>query len=123
LTRPFFHLYLPAALQSLNRLIHINNLAACALYTTKLHAELAAEVPTIYQDEPPTQQLVVRTQNTDPEGHCVCHSPCFSDLLSYLSTSIGPEAFCPLVACFLCPPTGSPAGPVRHVPALQWGRG
>lgn len=65
---PPFHPCPPAALQSLNRLIHINNLAACALYTTKLHAELAAEVPTIYQDEPPTQQLVVRTQNTDPES-------------------------------------------------------
>jgi hypothetical protein len=38
----------------------VSNLSACAAYTTKLQQELLAEVPSIFQDEPPTQQLVVR---------------------------------------------------------------
>lgn len=42
----------------------LNNLAACARYTEKLRRELVAEVPSIFQDDPPTQQLMVRV--------CVC---------------------------------------------------
>ena len=37
----------------------LNNLAACARYTEKLRRELVAEVPSIFQDDPPTQQLMV----------------------------------------------------------------
>lgn len=52
---------LPPALQqqSLDRLIHVNNLWACSAYTSKLLQELVADVPTLYQDDPPTQQLMV----------------------------------------------------------------
>jgi hypothetical protein len=48
-----------AGRESLDRLITLNNLAACSQYTLKLHDELVADVPSIYQDDPPTQQLMV----------------------------------------------------------------
>ncbi len=48
-----------AVRQALDRLVALNNLAACARYTEKLRRELVAEVPSIFQDDPPTQQLMV----------------------------------------------------------------
>jgi hypothetical protein len=52
--------YPPAeAKLALNRLVMLNNLAACAFYTVKLQQELVAEVPSIFQDDPSTAQLMV----------------------------------------------------------------
>ncbi len=44
---------------ALDRLVMLNNLAACAVYTVKLQQELMAEVPSIFQDDPSTDQLMV----------------------------------------------------------------
>lgn len=53
--------YYPAteAKLALDRLVMLNNLAACAVYTIKLQQELMAEVPSIFQDDPSTDQLMV----------------------------------------------------------------
>lgn len=51
--------YLPTVAQALERLIMLNNLAACSQYTGKLQQELVGEVPSIFQDDPSTQQLMV----------------------------------------------------------------
>jgi hypothetical protein len=61
-THPYTHPYTtPSAVrQALDRLVALNNLAACARYTEKLRRELVADVPSIFQDDPPTQQLMVR---------------------------------------------------------------
>ena len=49
----------PIVRQAMDRLVALNNLAACARYTEKLRRELVGEVPGIFQDDPPTQQLMV----------------------------------------------------------------
>jgi len=49
----------PEAKLALDRLVSLNNLAACAFYTVKLQQELVAEVPSIFQDDPSTWQLMV----------------------------------------------------------------
>ncbi|TFJ85210.1 hypothetical protein NSK_003633 [Nannochloropsis salina CCMP1776] len=51
------------AKNALDRLVMLNNLSACARYTLKLQQELMAEVPSIFQDDPPTQQLMACLQD------------------------------------------------------------